>query len=472
MKFLLLEPKVKAIAPNLALMKWARWCENNSHEYRYVRGIVDLGTFEPDEILMSCIFSFFSKRYEIEIDHYLQAYTRTKFTIGGVFPSINPEWFEKPKWGKFKTFGFLFGDTHLNIHKGLHCDIDTLAPKYDLEIEWEDEKPPYPNDKIILYSSRGCVNKCAYCAVPRLEPDHVSFKSIKYMLDATKKCSDQEDCKTCEYTDCFYHKSTGVFIYDNNFTEHKYSKDIVKELVEFGKPVDFRQGLHVDAFTQEHARQFKDLEWLGQGENGTAYIRFSFDKMEYAEHIERALGYINEADRNRPDRSKLPEVFCYMLFNFNDSPDDFWKRIELAQGIVDRQKRSIFLFPMKYEPYDAEKRNTYTGKKWKTYDKNGKHNKWVKYLDGGIDSNGKPLRQILDEIEPSKAEFVLVKGLVKLITYVGHGFIPVTQSDNLYKWIGCTKEKLIQRAFRMATDEEFNKNLKKYKLESVTKPGE
>ena len=41
MKFLILEPKTKAIAPNIALMKWARWCENNGHEYQYVRGIVN-----------------------------------------------------------------------------------------------------------------------------------------------------------------------------------------------------------------------------------------------------------------------------------------------------------------------------------------------------------------------------------------------------------------------------------------------
>jgi len=40
MKFLLVEPAVKAIAPNIALMKWARWCELNDHEYQYVRGIV------------------------------------------------------------------------------------------------------------------------------------------------------------------------------------------------------------------------------------------------------------------------------------------------------------------------------------------------------------------------------------------------------------------------------------------------
>ena len=40
MKYLIIEPKVKAIAPNIALMKWVRWCELKGYEYQYVRGKV------------------------------------------------------------------------------------------------------------------------------------------------------------------------------------------------------------------------------------------------------------------------------------------------------------------------------------------------------------------------------------------------------------------------------------------------
>lgn len=38
-EFLLVEPKVKAVAPNIALMKFARWCELKGHESQYVWGI-------------------------------------------------------------------------------------------------------------------------------------------------------------------------------------------------------------------------------------------------------------------------------------------------------------------------------------------------------------------------------------------------------------------------------------------------
>jgi len=63
MKYLIVEPFVKAIAPNIALMKWARWCELNDHQYQYVRGIVT-PDIEPDKILMSCIFTYDAKIYE------------------------------------------------------------------------------------------------------------------------------------------------------------------------------------------------------------------------------------------------------------------------------------------------------------------------------------------------------------------------------------------------------------------------
>ena len=93
-KYLLVEPKTKAIAPNIALMKWAKWASLQGHEYQYVRGMV-YPKIKPDEILMSCIFSYNSRLYEETINHYLRLFPDAKVTVGGVFPSLNPEWFNR-----------------------------------------------------------------------------------------------------------------------------------------------------------------------------------------------------------------------------------------------------------------------------------------------------------------------------------------------------------------------------------------
>ena len=420
MKILLLEPKVKAKAPNLALMKWARWCMLNGHEYKYVRGIVDLKGFRPDQIYMSCIFSYFSKRYELEINYYLNKFPNAKITVGGVFPTINPGWFDK--W-KDDWLARMTGiEDRLTVHQGIHYDIDGLAPYYSVDIEYEDDKPPYPNDKIILYASRGCVNKCAYCAVPKLEPEFISFKSIQYMLDAAKE-------------DGFADRAAGVWLYDNNFTEHEYPELIIDELVKFGKPVDFRQGLHVESFTRKHAKLFKKLSWLGT----TPYIRFSFDKWKYADDIEKALSYVIEADNAEPDKSKLPQVFCYLLYNFTDGPQDMWGRIMKAQEIVDRQNRSLFLFPMKYEPYGSLKRNQYVGPKWQKY----VETRW-------------PMGVIVDGKRHKVTGMDLVKGVTRMHTWI-HGYFAVTTTKNLYNWIGKSCDEMMDRAIQMAVDNKLEK---------------
>jgi hypothetical protein len=58
-KFLLVEPKSKAIAHNIALMKWARRASLQGHEFQYVRG-----TVYPKNAPDVCYFELLQKRAE------------------------------------------------------------------------------------------------------------------------------------------------------------------------------------------------------------------------------------------------------------------------------------------------------------------------------------------------------------------------------------------------------------------------
>lgn len=390
MKYLIVEPRVKAIAPNIALMKWCRWCEDNGHEYQYVRGEVEPDII-PDKILMSLIFTYYSKRYEKTIDYYLSKFATAKVIVGGVFPTLNPDWFKKSKW---VSSSFFDGNDQIEIYQGLCPEIENLTPKYNVDIKSEDDYP-YDRSRIVLYASRGCTNKCSYCAVPRLEGSMKSFKSIKGMLDTARE--DLPEAKS-------------VVLYDNNFTEHEYFDNIVDELVEFNAPVDIH-GLHVDAFTRHHAERFAELKWKSQGRSEfttSAYLRFSFDKIQYAENVRRALGYVVDA-------GVKAEFFCYMLYNWIDSPDDFWERIMIAQDIVNDKGKTIFLFPQRYEPFGALERNKFIGKKW----------------------------------TPE-----LVKGVSRMQTFI-HGFLPVTPSKNLFNWIGHTKEEFLDRVYKIGSNIDY-----------------
>jgi hypothetical protein len=382
MKYLIVEPRVKSKAPNIALLKWCRWCEQNNHEYIYVKGRIDINEYDyiPDVILISMIFTYYADIYEKTVDFYIKKYPNVKIRVGGVFPTLFPDWFDKQKWKGNSFFGT---QDVIEVHQGMCCEIEDIPPKYNIDIMYEDEVAVHDSlDTIVMYASRGCVNKCAYCAVPRLEGSMHSFKSIKDTLTLAKE--EMPNARS-------------VVLYDNNFTEHEYFDQIVDELVEFGLPVDIH-GLHVDSFDKHKAEQFARLKWQAQSASGTSYLRFSFDKLKYADHIERALILVRDAKIKA-------SFFCYMLFNFTDRPEDFWWRIQKTQEIVDRVGKTIFLFPQRYEPFKSLKRNSYIGKHW--------------------DEN-------------------LVRGLVKLFTFYGHGFIPITKSRNIYKWLGNSYEDFIK----------------------------
>ena len=370
MKILLVDPKVKSIAPNIALMKWAHWCELNGHEYEYVKGTVIPKMQKPDYVYMSAIFTYFSKTYIKTIKHYGKVCPSAEFKVGGAFPSVFPEWWEKTFPG-------------IEIHRGIADEIEYLPPKYSIEPT---------NKKIVTYASRGCPNKCGYCFVPRLEGKMKSFPSIQETLDfARKEIPDAES----------------VVLYDNNFTAHEYFDDIVDELKAFGLPIDIH-GLHVSCFTEHQAKRFAELKWGAQSKKGTAYMRFSFDFVGYAKYIRRALKYTADA-------KVKAGFFCYMLFNWKDTPHDFWKRMVMAQEMVDETGKTLFLFPQRFEPNDALERNKYIGKHW-------------------------------DED--------LVRGVTRMYTFM-HGFLPMTKTKNIYNWVGHTEDEFFDNARKFATVKGF-----------------
>ena len=383
MKYLLVEPSINSKAYNIALMKYARWCEENNYEYQYVRGIVEPNII-PDKILMSCVFTYYSKKIEKTIDYYLKKFKNTKVLVGGVFPTLNPDWFNKSKWNN------VF-EHKVEVHQFTDPNIENLIPKWNIEVKDEDlfktetskQKALDRKNSIVMYSSRGCVNKCAYCAVPKLEGDMHSFKTITKFLETAKR--ELPNAKS-------------IVLYDNNFTEHAYFHNICDELIESGMPVDIH-GLHVDSFTEDKAKKFSEMVFGAQGKsNSTSYLRFSFDKMKYRDNIHEAVKLVKKYNIKA-------NFFCYLLYNFVDSPLDFWKRIVYSQEIVNDVNEPIWLFPQRYEPFAALEKNKFIGKHWTE-------------------------KQVM--------------GVKRMVTFL-HGFLPITKTHNLYNWIGYSFDDFIER---------------------------
>jgi hypothetical protein len=102
--------------------------------------------------------------------------------IGGIASSIIPREIKK-ETGIDPIIGILSKPGVLD--KGNDIVIDTLPLDYSIleEIDYN-----YPTtDAYYGYMTRGCPNRCDFCAVPRLEPKFVKYISIKEQLQETKK---------------------------------------------------------------------------------------------------------------------------------------------------------------------------------------------------------------------------------------------------------------------------------------------
>jgi hypothetical protein len=102
--------------------------------------------------------------------------------VGGIAATIVPDYIEaetgiKPKTGILDKPSALGDDNELII--------DTMPLDYSIlnEIDYK-----YPvSDAYFAYMTRGCVNKCKFCAVPKLEPEYKEYIQLKRQLDETKK---------------------------------------------------------------------------------------------------------------------------------------------------------------------------------------------------------------------------------------------------------------------------------------------
>jgi hypothetical protein len=164
----------------------------------------------------------------------------------------------------------------------------------------------------------GCPNKCAFCAVSKLEPE---FKEIKDFR-------------------------LGSVICDNNFTaaSRKHQERVVDKLRIFPL-VDFNQGLEAGRFTPE----FADL--LG---NLKCKVRFAFDHVNYESKVIDAIKICKERTTNN--------IGVYVLIGFNDTPEDARYRLELIKSL------GIDCNPMRFQPLNAIKKDEYVAPGWTNFE--------------------------------------------------------------------------------------------------------
>lgn len=364
---LLIEPNYKCKQPPLGLMKISYFHKNVMHDFvRFTKGELPkaLADMKWDHIYVTTLFTF-EWKVTVEAIEYAKTLVDSldQITVGGIAATMLPEQiFEET--GIHPICGLLNEPGKLGLH-GDEC-IDEIVPDYSM---LEDVDYVYPfNDAYFLSATKGCGNKCGFCAVQTLEPTFVPYIGIKDRIAAI---------------DRDFGPKKDLILMDNNVLRSPRFNDIIDDIIAagFGKGatyvnpktgkvvhryVDFNQGLDALFLNDAKAKRL--------GEIALRPARVAFDHIEDRDIYERALRLCAKYGIN--------ELSNYVLYNSEDfggkgkkyhadTPEDLYERMRITLDLKDElnigrpteEKIAAFSFPMRYIPLSAHERG-YVGSMW------------------------------------------------------------------------------------------------------------
>ena len=189
-------------------------------------------------------------------------------------------------------------------------------------IDWAETPESCPFDTLAMhnpcatFTTRGCPNRCAFCAVPKIEGE---FRELPTLKPAPMVC-------------------------DNNIlaSSVKHFERVIDSLREFPY-VDFNQGLDCHLFRKKagHRDMLRNLRG--------AKLRFAFDNWAQESDCHWAVTWALE---------RHFKAGVYVLIGFDDTPEDARARLELVRGW------GALPNPMRYQPLDATEKNAYVAPGW------------------------------------------------------------------------------------------------------------
>ena len=367
-RILLIEPGYKNKYPPLGLMKIAQYHgpHGKGDLVRFIKGEDPSVLSEAwDRIYVTTLFSFEFARIAQSIDFAVTAAhgQKDKIFVGGIAASLMHERFvREPRWTGIRFIKGLLGEAPAvsleldDFSEELYSDdrngtpIEDLTPDYSIldQISYE-----YPvTDAYFAYASRGCIRKCSFCGVPKLEGDQRDIAPITSMVRAI---------------DQMYGQKKDLILMDNNVVAAPRFKEIMAEIRDLGftrgaklkrdrreilRRVDFNQGVDARILCKDpmYLRELSSI--------CIKPLRIAFDHLGLRKPYEQAMRYACQFG--------LTELSNYMLYNFHDSPSDLYGRMKLNVELNEELGIRIWSFPMRYQPTDLPDRS-HIGEKWTRY---------------------------------------------------------------------------------------------------------
>lgn len=361
-----------------------------------------------DRVGVTTLFTFY---WDITIDtiNFVKKLCKNEndIMVGGVMASILPERIEattgiRPFVGTLNKPGILDDNDMI---------IDTLPLDYSIleEIDYT-----YPaNDGYLAYMTRGCINKCSFCAVPKLEPEYKSYISIMDQIRITDErfggkkdllLLDNNVLASCQFEQIIDEIKDSGFSKENKYIPPNLFEVAVKNLRDgynergYIKAVVKQYKLLLQKYGEKEQELYDLLEEKALLEDYTAKKEAIFETYDivkpYFEKIYKKKSRVRYVDFNqgidarlitdsnmkklfeipiRPvriafDHWELHDIYekavrtavkhghnnlsNYVLYNYKDTPIELYKRLKLNVDLCDELGVSIYSFPMKYHPIE------------------------------------------------------------------------------------------------------------------------
>lgn len=237
--------------PNLALMKLSAWHKLQGDTVSWYSGIEHF-----DRVYMSKVFDFTSDEQRV-----IQADEVVK---GGSGYKMFDQW--------------------------LPDEIEHICPDYSL----------YPKYKEAYgFLTRGCINKCSFCIVPRKEGAIRKHADISEFLDGRKS----------------------AILMDNNVIASDWGLQQIEKIASMKVKVDFNQGIDCRIISRDKsiAKLLARVSWI-------RYLRMAYDNSAITEEVTTAIAYLKEAG------IAAHRLFFYMLVK-DDQIEDAEKRALLLDSL-------------------------------------------------------------------------------------------------------------------------------------------
>ena len=372
-RILLMEPGYRNKYPPLGLMKLAAYHKARGDYVEFTK--VGLGKREAtvsrleapwDRVYVTTLFSFEWKRTAEAIDQAIQAAAMQpeRVFVGGIAASLmHDDYQNEPRWAGVRFIkGLLVGPpaTALKL-SAVDCDfgaddlhgrpIEEVTPDYGI---LSDITYRYPvRDAYFGYASRGCIRKCSFCGVPKLEGAQREMPPLTELVNGV---------------DAAHGTKKDLVLMDNNVTASARYKEVIAEIRDLG----FQYG---STLTRSGCRPVKRRVDFNQGVDARILVKSPMYLREIAticisplriafDHIGMRKVY-EVAIRMAADNA-ITSLSNYMLYNFMDTPSDLYERMRLNIALNEELNIRIWSFPMRYQPVTLKDRS-HVGKNWNRY---------------------------------------------------------------------------------------------------------